>query len=53
MHARPADAREASALEQPTGSPILVGAHRWSDSKGIIEYGEWWIPPRFTIGYEH
>ncbi|MCP9988868.1 GntR family transcriptional regulator [Streptomyces sudanensis] len=53
MHARPADAREASALGLPVGSPILAGAHRWSDAEGIIEYGEWCLPPRFTIGYEY
>ncbi|MYT89981.1 UTRA domain-containing protein [Streptomyces sp. SID8359] len=53
MHARPADAREASALGLPVGSPILAGAHRWSDTEGVIEYGEWCLPPRFTIGYEY
>lgn len=53
MRARPADAREASALGLPVGSPILAGVHRWSDAEGIIEYGEWCLPPRFTIGYEY
>ncbi|MFI6471819.1 GntR family transcriptional regulator [Streptomyces sp. NPDC050516] len=53
MHAREADAREASALGLPVGSPILAGAHRWSDAEGVIEYGEWCLPPRFTIGYEY
>ncbi|GAA4794389.1 hypothetical protein GCM10023329_53720 [Streptomyces sanyensis] len=40
MHARPADAREASALALPVGSPILAGAHRRSNAEGVIEYGE-------------
>ncbi|MFE3523779.1 GntR family transcriptional regulator [Streptomyces sp. NPDC059161] len=53
MHAREADAREASALALPVGAPVLAGVHRWSDAEGIIEYGEWCLPPRFTIGYEY
>ncbi|MCX5203001.1 GntR family transcriptional regulator [Streptomyces sp. NBC_00237] len=53
MHARHADAREASALGLEIGAPILAGAHRWSDAEGIIEYGEWCLPPRMTIGYEY
>lgn len=53
MHGRAADAREASALGLPVGSPILAGAHRWADEDGVIEYGEWCLPPRMTIGYEY
>ncbi|OPC84917.1 GntR family transcriptional regulator [Embleya scabrispora] len=53
MHARPADAREASHLGLPIGAPILAGAHRWADDDGIIEYGEWCLPPRFTLGYAY
>lgn len=53
MHARRADAREASALGLEIGEAILAGAHRWGDEDGIIEYGEWCIPPRMTIGYEY
>lgn len=53
MHARDATAREASALGLPVGSPILAGAHRWGDDEGAIEYGEWCLPPRMTIGYEY
>ncbi|MDH6109754.1 GntR family transcriptional regulator [Kitasatospora sp. MAP12-15] len=53
MHGRAANAREASALGIAVGSPILAGVHRWSDEDGIIEYGEWCIPTRFTIGYEY
>ncbi|MFF3363614.1 GntR family transcriptional regulator [Streptomyces misionensis] len=53
MHGREADAREASALGIKTGSAILAGAHRWGDDEGVIEYGEWCLPPRMTIGYEY
>ncbi|WP_197358343.1 UTRA domain-containing protein, partial [Streptomyces clavuligerus] len=53
IHAREADAREAGALGLPVGSPIFAGAHRWSDTEGVVEYGEWCLPPRFTIGYEY
>jgi GntR family transcriptional regulator len=53
MHGRDADAREASALGIAVGSPILAGAHRWADDEGVIEYGEWCLPPRMTIGYEY
>ncbi|MEZ0090374.1 GntR family transcriptional regulator [Streptacidiphilus sp. EB129] len=53
MHAREADAREASALGLKLGTSVLAGAHRWADEDGVIEYGEWCLPPRFTIGYEY
>lgn len=53
MHGRAADEREANALGLPVTSPILAGAHRWSDNEGMIEYGEWCLPPRITIGYEY
>ncbi|TQF02399.1 GntR family transcriptional regulator [Kitasatospora acidiphila] len=53
MHGRAANQREASALAIPNGSPILAGVHRWSDDHGVIEYGEWCIPARYTIGYEY
>lgn len=53
MHARDATAREASALGLPIGAAILAGAHRWGDDQGVIEYGEWCLPPRMTIGYEY
>ncbi|MFF2927232.1 GntR family transcriptional regulator [Streptomyces celluloflavus] len=53
MHGRAADEREASHLGLPVGTPILAGAHRWADDDGVIEYGEWCLPPRMTIGYEY
>ncbi|MFC1419293.1 GntR family transcriptional regulator [Streptacidiphilus cavernicola] len=53
MHGRAADAREAAGLGIPVGSAILAGAHRWSDDNGVVEYGEWVLPPRFVIGYEY
>jgi GntR family transcriptional regulator len=53
MHGRDADAREAAHLGVAVGSPILAGAHEWSDEQGLIVYGEWCLPYRFTIGYEY
>lgn len=53
MHGREADAREAGHLAIPVGAAILAGAHRWGDDDGVIEYGEWCLPPRMTIGYEY
>jgi GntR family transcriptional regulator len=53
IHGRDADAREANYLGLRTGSPILAGAHRLWDDEGVIEYGEWCLPYRLTIGYEY
>lgn len=53
MHGRDADAREANFLGVRIGSPILAGAHRLWDDQGVIEYGEWCLPYRLTIGYEY
>ncbi|MCF3174573.1 GntR family transcriptional regulator [Streptomyces sioyaensis] len=53
VHAREADAREASFLGVKTGAPILAGAHRLWDAQGIIEYGEWCLPYRHVVGYEY
>lgn len=53
VHGRDADAREAGFLGLKTGSPILAGAHRLWDDQGVIEYGEWCLPYRLTIGYEY
>jgi GntR family transcriptional regulator len=53
MHGRDADAREAGYLGLRVGSPILAGAHRLWDGQGVIEYGEWCLPYRLTIGYEY
>jgi GntR family transcriptional regulator len=53
MHGRDADEREARLLGVPVGSPILAGAHEWSDDQGLIVYGEWCLPYRFAIGYEY
>jgi len=53
MHARHADAREASNLGLPLGSPVMAVVHEFSDEQGIIEYGEWVLPPLVTIGYEY
>jgi GntR family transcriptional regulator len=53
MHAREASEREANYLGVPIGDSILAGAHEWSDDEGLIEYGEWCLPKRLTIGYEN
>jgi GntR family transcriptional regulator len=53
LHARQADAREAGHLRIPVGAVVLAGTHRWSDDQGLIEYGEWCLPARTTIGYEY
>jgi GntR family transcriptional regulator len=53
MHGRDADEREAAHLAVKAGSPILAGAHEWSDEQGLVVYGEWCLPYRFVIGYEY
>ncbi|SMF87257.1 GntR family transcriptional regulator [Streptomyces sp. Amel2xC10] len=53
IHGRDADAREASFLGLRVGSPILAGAHRLWDDQGVLEYGEWCLPYRLTVGYEY
>lgn len=53
IHGRDADAREASFLGLRIGAPILAGAHRLWDEQGVIEYGEWCLPSRLTVGYEY
>lgn len=53
FHARQADERESSMLAIPPHSTVLAGVHRWSDDFGMIEYGEWVLPERHTIGYEY
>lgn len=53
MHGRDADAREAGYLALRVGSPILAGATRLWDDQGVIEYSEWCLPYRLTLGYEY
>jgi GntR family transcriptional regulator len=53
LRGRAADAREADALGLAVGSPILAGVHLWSDPDGVIEYGEWVLPPDRTVSYEY
>lgn len=53
VHGRDADAREASYLGIKIGSPILAGAHRLWDAEGLMEYGEWCLPYRLSVGYEY
>lgn len=53
IHARQADEREAHFLGVLPGSPILAGAHRLWDDKGMIEYGEWCLPQGLVTGYDY
>jgi GntR family transcriptional regulator len=54
MHGRAADEREAAALGLSTGTPILAAAYLWVDQDGgVIEYGEFCLPPRRTTRYEY
>lgn len=47
------DAREASALKAPIGSPCLAGTHVWSDAEGPLLYGEWVLPAKVAVSYEY
>lgn len=53
LRGRGADAREAAALQIPVGSPVLAGVHIWSDSKGVIVYGEWVKLPDRVVTYAY
>ncbi len=53
IEARSANEREASALQLPVGSPILAGVWQWSDTAGVIEYGEYVCPPKHVVTYRY
>lgn len=53
VRGRAADEREAGLLGLPIGSPILAGAHAWSDDEGLIVYGEWVLPPNLEVGFTY
>lgn len=53
MHARTADHRESTRLGVPLGGAVLAVVHEWSDSEGLIVYGERVMPPLLTIGYDY
>lgn len=53
VRSRSADAREAEHLRVPVGTPILAGAHAWSDDEGLIVYGEWCLPPDTEVGFSY
>lgn len=53
IHARGADAREASALGLPVGTAIAAGTWlAWSGDR-LVEYGEYCLPPRRTLSYPY
>ena len=48
---RAAGSRESDALGIKPGTPILAGAHVWSDDAGPVLYGEWILPPDVAVSY--
>lgn len=54
LHAREADAREASALGLKIGTPILAVAHLKHCADGdVLLYEEFCLPPRRTLRYDY
>ena len=54
MHGRGADHREATALQLPTGTPVLAATWMyWTREGRLIEYGEFVLPPRHTLSYPY
>lgn len=53
LEGRAADAREAAALQIPTGAPVLAGVHIWSDAHDVIVYGEWVMPAKRVVVYTY
>jgi GntR family transcriptional regulator len=53
LRGRAGDARECGALRLPIGSPVLAGAHLWSDDDGVLLYGEWVMPPDQVVSYQY
>lgn len=51
--AREADAREAGHLGLRIGSAVLAGTYLWGDDAGVIEYGEFVLPPNRVVSYEY
>lgn len=51
--ARAADEREANAIGVPIGAPVLAGTYIWSDEQGVIEYGEFVLPPKRVVSYSY
>lgn len=48
---RTADAREASALRIPVGSPILAATSLWGDEQGNLEYYEYVAREEHVVNY--
>lgn len=53
LEGRKADVREARALGIRPGDPVLAGVHRWWDTEGIIEYGEWVLPEGRVVSFPY
>lgn len=53
LEAREADVREAKALGIKPGDAVLAGAHIWSDTDGVVEYGEWVLPRKRVVSFPY
>lgn len=53
LEARDADVREARALGIKPGDTVLAGVHRWWDTDGMIEYGEWVLPAGRVVTFPY
>lgn len=53
VRGRATDERESRLMEVNLGTPILAGAHAWSDQTGLLIYGEWCLREDVEVGYEY
>lgn len=53
VRSRSTDERESRLMEVAIGTPILAGAHAWSDDDGLLVYGEWCLREDVEVGYEY
>lgn len=53
VRSRATDERESRLMEIEIGTPILAGAHAWSDDDGLLVYGEWCLREDVEVGYEY
>lgn len=50
---READVREARALGIRPGDAVLASTYVWSDETGVIEYGEFVLPPKRVVSFPY
>jgi GntR family transcriptional regulator len=53
VRGRSTDERESRLMEVDLGTPILAGAHAWSDDEGLLVYGEWCLREDVEVGYDY